>query len=169
MLAISSVIRHRTVNSPTTDLDAADRRLLAVLQDDGRISVVDLAEKIGLSATATTERIKRLTREGYILGYGARLSPEKLGRAFLVFIEVKLERTTLDVFEQFAKAIVRAPEVLECHMVAGGFDYLVKTRVADMEAYRHFLGNILWALPGVRETHTYAVMEEIKSTAALPV
>ena len=87
----------------------------------------------------------------------------------LVFIEVKLERTTLDVFEQFAKAIVRAPEVLECPMVAGGFDYLVKTRVADMEAYRHCLGNILWALPGVRASPTYAVMEEIKSTAALPV
>jgi Lrp/AsnC family leucine-responsive transcriptional regulator len=157
------------VNSATAELDVADRRLLAVLQDDGRISVVDLAEKIGLSPTATTERVKRLTRDGYILGYGARLNPEKLGRAFLVFIEVKLERTTPDVFAQFAKAVVRAPEVLECHMVAGGFDYLVKTRVADMEAYRHFLGNILWALPGVRETHTYAVMEEIKSTAALPV
>lgn len=157
------------MNSPNTELDAADRRLLTVLQDDGRISVVDLADKIGLSPTATTERVKRLTREGYILGYGARLDPEKLQRAFLVFVEVKLERTTLDVFEQFAKAIVRAPEVLECHMVAGGFDYLVKTRVADMNAYRHFLGNVLWSLPGVRETHTYAVMEEIKSTTALPV
>jgi Lrp/AsnC family leucine-responsive transcriptional regulator len=157
------------VNSPNAELDAADRRLLTVLQDDGRISVVDLADKIGLSPTATTERVKRLTREGYILGYGARLDPEKLQRAFLVFVEVKLERTTLDVFEQFAKAIVRAPEVLECHMVAGGFDYLVKTRVADMNAYRHFLCNVLWSLPGVRETHTYAVMEEIKSTTALPV
>ncbi len=157
------------MNSSDTELDAADRRLLAVLQDDGRISVVDLADKIGLSPTATTERVKRLTREGYILGYGARLNPEKLQRAFLVFVEVKLERTTLDVFEQFAKAIVRAPEVLECHMVAGGFDYLVKTRVADMNAYRDFLGDVLWALPGVRETHTYAVMEEIKSTTALPL
>jgi Lrp/AsnC family transcriptional regulator, leucine-responsive regulatory protein len=157
------------VDSSNTDLDAADRRLLTVLQDDGRISVVDLADKIGLSPTATTERVKRLTREGYILGYGARLDPEKLQRAFLVFVEVKLERTTLDVFEQFAKAIVRAPEVLECHMVAGGFDYLVKTRVADMAAYRRFLGEILLALPGVKETRTYAVMEEVKSDGMLPV
>jgi Lrp/AsnC family transcriptional regulator, leucine-responsive regulatory protein len=157
------------VNTSASDLDSADRRVLAALQDDGRISLVDLANKIGLSPTATTERVKRLTRDGYILGYTARLDPEKLRRGLLVFIEVKLEHTTPDVFERFAKAIVRAPEVLECHMVAGGFDYLVKTRVADMNAYRHFLGHVLLALPGVRETHTYAVMEEIKNTIALPL
>jgi Lrp/AsnC family leucine-responsive transcriptional regulator len=153
----------------TPDLDPADRRVLAALQDDGRISLVDLAEKIGLSPTATTERVKRLTRDGYILGYSARLDPEKLRRGLLVFIEVKLDRTTPDVFERFARAVVRAPEVLECHMVAGGFDYLVKTRVADMNAYRNFLADVLLSLPGVRETHTYAVMEEIKNTSALPL
>jgi len=157
------------VNTPVSDLDPADRRVLAALQDDGRISLVDLADKIGLSPTATTERVKRLTRDGYILGYTARLDPEKLRRALLVFIEVKLEHTTPDIFERFAKAVARAPEVLECHMVAGGFDYLVKTRVADMNAYRHFLGHVLLSLPGVRETHTYAVMEEIKNTIALPL
>jgi len=85
----------------------------------------------------------------------------------LVFIELKLDRTTPDVFERFARAAVTAPEVMECHMVAGGFDYLVKIRVADMAAYRAFLGNVLLSLPGVRETHTYAVMEEIKNSAAL--
>ena len=157
------------MNTPVSDLDPADRRVLAALQDDGRISLVDLADKIGLSPTATTERVKRLTRDGYILGYTARLDPEKLRRALLVFIEVKLEHTTPDIFERFAKAVARAPEVLECHMVAGGFDYLVKTRVADMNAYRHFLGHVLLSLPGVRETHTYAVMEEIKNTIALPL
>ena len=82
---------------------------------------------------------------------------------------MKLDRTTPDVFERFAHAVGRAPEVLECHMVAGGFDYLVKTRVADMGAYRHFLSDVLLSLPGVRETHTYAVMEEVKNTAALPL
>jgi Lrp/AsnC family leucine-responsive transcriptional regulator len=157
------------VNTSVLDLDVADRRVLAALQDDGRISLVDLADKIGLSPTATTERVKRLTRDGYILGYTARLDPEKLRRALLVFIEVKLEHTTPDAFERFAQAVARAPEVLECHMVAGGFDYLVKTRVADMNAYRHFLGHVLLSLPGVRETHTYAVMEEIKNTIALPL
>jgi Lrp/AsnC family leucine-responsive transcriptional regulator len=150
-------------------LDRVDRRLLEALQTDGRIPIVDLAEKVGLSATATTERVKRLTRDGYILGYAARLNPDRLGRGLLVFIEVKLDRTTPDVFERFAHAVGRAPEVLECHMVAGGFDYLVKTRVADMAAYRHFLSDVLLSLPGVRETHTYAVMEEVKNTAALPL
>lgn len=157
------------MNSAENNLDAMDRKVLSVMQDDGRIPLVELAERIGLSPTATTERVKRLTRDGYILGYSARLDPDKLGRGLLVFIEVKLDRTTPDVFERFATAVARAPEVLECHMVAGGFDYLVKTRVADMSAYRRFLGEVLLSLPGVRETHTYAVMEEIKSTAALPV
>jgi len=152
-----------------SEIDRTDRLLLAELQRDGRIAVVALAEKLGLSPTATTERLRRLTRDGFILGYSARLNPEKLDRGLLVFIEVKLDRTTPDIFEQFAKAVARAPEVLECHMVAGGFDYLVKTRVADMSAYRRFLGSVLLALPGVRETHTYAVMEEIKSSAALPI
>ena len=153
----------------TEILDKLDRRVMSVLQQDGRIALVDLANRIGLSPTATTERVKRLTREGYILGYSARLDPEKLQLGLLVFIEVKLDRTTPDVFERFAQAVRRAPEVLECHMVAGGFDYLVKTRVADMAAYRRFLGEVLLALPGVRETHTYAVMEEVKKTDFLPI
>jgi Lrp/AsnC family leucine-responsive transcriptional regulator len=149
-------------------IDKTDRRLLSLLQEDGRVTVVDLAEKLGLSPTAATERLRRLTRDGYILGYHARLNPEKLARGLLVFIEVKLDRTTPDVFERFARAVVRAPEVMECHMVAGGFDYLVKTRVADMAAYRAFLADVLLSLPGVRETHTFAVMEEVKNSAALP-
>jgi Lrp/AsnC family transcriptional regulator, leucine-responsive regulatory protein len=138
-------------------LDPLDRKLLTVLQDDGRVSLVDLAERIGLSPTATTERVKRLTRDGYILGYAARLNADLLGRGLLVFIEVKLDRTTPDVFERFAEAVAHAPEVLECHMVA------------DMSAYRRFLGEVLLSLPGVRETHTFAVMEEVKNTSALPV
>ena len=85
------------------------------------------------------------------------------------FVEVSLDKTTPDAFQKFAEAVRRAPEVLECHMVAGGFDYLVKTRVADMAAYRRFLGEILLALPGVKETRTYAVMEEVKSDGVLPV
>ena len=133
------------------------------------MAIVDLAARVGLSPTATTERIKRLTRDGFILGYSARLNPDRLGRGLLVFVEVKLDRTTADVFERFAKAVTSAPEVLECHMVAGGFDYLVKTRVADMHAYRAFLSDVLLSLPGVRETHTFAVMEEVKNTAALPL
>jgi Lrp/AsnC family leucine-responsive transcriptional regulator len=152
-----------------TDLDRTDRKILKALQADGRIANVDLAEKIGLSPTSTGDRVKRLQREGFIAGYGARLDPHRLGLGLLVFVEVSLDKTTPDVFEKFADAVKRAPEVLECHMVAGGFDYLVKTRVADMAAYRRFLGEILLALPGVKETRTYAVMEEVKSDGMLPV
>lgn len=152
-----------------TDLDRIDRKILKALQADGRIPTVDLAEKVGLSPTSTSDRVKRLQREGYIAGYGARLDPHRLGLGLLVFVEVSLDKTTPDVFEKFADAVKRAPEVLECHMVAGGFDYLVKTRVADMAAYRRFLGEILLALPGVKETRTYAVMEEVKSDGMLPV
>jgi Lrp/AsnC family leucine-responsive transcriptional regulator len=152
-----------------TDLDKTDRRILAQLQDDGRISTVDLAERIGLSPTSTSERLKRLQREGYIAGFRAMVDPSRIGLGLLVFVEVSLDKTTPDVFERFAAAVRRAPEVLECHMVAGGFDYLVKTRVADMAAYRRFLGDILLALPGVKETRTYAVMEEVKSDGVLPV
>jgi Lrp/AsnC family transcriptional regulator, leucine-responsive regulatory protein len=151
------------------DLDRTDRKILKALQADGRIATVDLAEKVGLSPTSTSDRVKRLQREGFIAGYGARLDPHRLGLGLLVFVEVSLDKTTPDVFEKFAEAVRRAPEVLECHMVAGGFDYLVKTRVADMAAYRRFLGDILLALPGVKETRTYAVMEEVKSDGMLPV
>ena len=152
-----------------TDLDRTDRKILKALQADGRIANVDLAEKVGLSPTSTSDRVKRLQREGFIAGYGARLDPHRLGLGLLVFVEVSLDKTTPDVFEKFAEAVKRAPEVLECHMVAGGFDYLVKTRVGDMAAYRRFLGEILLALPGVKETRTYAVMEEVKSDGMLPV
>jgi len=142
---------------------------LRSLQLDGRLTNTELADRIALSPTATAERVKRLTREGYIEGYGARLSPAKLGRTLLVFVEVKLDRTTPDVFDAFAKAVKTSDDVMECHMVAGGFDYLVKARVAGMDAYRTFLSDVILSLPGVRETHTYAVMEEVKTTGHLPV
>jgi Lrp/AsnC family transcriptional regulator, leucine-responsive regulatory protein len=150
-------------------LDGIDRRILQLLQADGRIATVDLADRVGLSPTATAERVKRLQKEGFILGYSARLDPAKLDRAFLVFIEVTLDKTTPDVFEKFAAAARRRPDIIECHLVAGGFDYLIKTRVADMGAYRALLGDAILSLPGVRETRTYAVMEEVKSDGFLPV
>lgn len=128
-----------------------------------------LADQIGLSANATAERIRRLQRDGVIEGFHARLSAKALGRDLLAFVEVKLDRTSADVFEAFAEAIRQAEDVEECHMVAGGFDYLLKTRHRDMAAYRAFLSETLLTLPGVRETHTYAVMEEVRSGAGLPV
>ena len=152
-----------------TDLDRIDRKILAILQDDGRIANLKLAESVALSPTAVLARVQRLTREGYILGYEARLNPLKLGAGMLVFVEVLLDRTTPNVFDQFKAAVQVRPEIMECHMVAGGFDYLLKTRSADMGAYRAFAGDVLWRLPGVRETRTYAVMEEVKNTTHLHV
>ena len=148
-------------------LDRTDRRILALLQQDGRITNLKLAESVHLSPTATLERVKRLTTEGYIIGYRARLNPHKLGAGMLVFVEVLLDRTTPNVFDQFKAAVQTRPEILECHMVAGGFDYLLKTRSADMDDYRRFAGSVLWQLPGVRETRTYAVMEEVKTSSRL--
>src|SRR5450830_1467604 len=136
-------------------LDKISKRILAELQNDGRISNVELATRVNLSPAACLERVRKLQESGYILGYTAQLNPHLLDVALLVFIEVVLDRTT--------------PDVLECHMVAGGFDYLVKARVKDMNAYRDFLGKSLLQLNGVRETHTYAVMEEVKNTSCLPI
>jgi len=155
--------------APTANLDRIDLRILQVLQADGRLSNLKLAEAVALSPTAVLARVQRLTRDGYILGYEARLDPVKLGVGMLVFVEVLLDRTTPNVFEAFKAAVQVHPQILECHMVAGGFDYLVKTRVADMQAYRDFAGTVLWQLPGVRETRTYAVMEEVKNTTRLPL
>jgi len=148
-------------------IDRIDRKILQQLQSDGRISNLKLAESVALSPTAVLARVQRLTRDGYILGYEARLNPHKLGRGMLVFVEVLLDRTTPNVFDAFKAAVQVRSEIMECHMVAGGFDYLLKTRMADMDAYRQFAGTVLWQLPGVRETRTYAVMEEVVNSTHL--
>jgi Lrp/AsnC family leucine-responsive transcriptional regulator len=128
-----------------------------------------LAETVALSPTAVLARVQRLSRDAYILGYEARLNADKLGRGMTVFVEVLLDHTTPNVFDAFKAACQANDDILECHMVAGGFDYLLKTRMADMAAYRQFAGQVLWQLPGVRETRTYAVMEEVKNSTRLPL
>ncbi len=155
------------MSTAETDIDRTDRRILDVLQRDGRISNLKLAEAVALSPTAVLARVQRLAKDGYILGYEARLNPIKLGAGMLVFVEVLLDRTSANVFEQFKAAVQVRAEIMECHLVAGGFDYLLKIRCADMNAYRQFSGDVLWQLPGVRETRTYAVMEEVKNSTSL--
>ncbi len=157
------------MTEPTETLDKIDRKILATLQLDGRMSNLQLAQTVALSPTAALARTQRLQRSGYILGYEARLNPAKLGLHLTVFVEVLLDRTTPNVFHAFAAAVQARAEIMECHMVAGGFDYLLKTRMRDMAAYREFAGSVLWQLPGVRETRTYAVMEEVKSGTRLNV
>lgn len=152
-----------------SEIDKIDRKILQFLQVDGRMSNLKLAESVGLSATAVHARTQRLQSEGFILGYEAKLNPAKLGMGMAVFVEVLLDRTTSGVFDAFKAAVQVHDEIMECHLVAGGFDYLLKLRVRDMPAYRDFAGRVLWQLPGVRETRTYAVMEEVKERTRLAV
>jgi len=157
------------VPAPAGALDEVDRRLLRILQADGRISNLKLAEAVGLSSASTHERVKRLLRDGTILGFNARLNPALLKAGLLVFAEVRLADMSNEVNAAFKAAVQLRPEILECHEVAGGFDYLLKTRVAHMGAYRDLVAAVAWSLPGVRDVRTYAVMEELKNTTALPL
>jgi Lrp/AsnC family leucine-responsive transcriptional regulator len=146
------------------EFDRIDRKILDILQRNGRISITDLAQEVGLSATPCAERVRRLERDGVITGYHARVSPQALGKNLLVFLEIKLAAKSDEVFEKIRKELQRMPDVMECHLVSGDFDYLVKARLAEMNDYRRLLGEILQRLPGSAESHSYVVMEEIKET-----
>jgi Lrp/AsnC family leucine-responsive transcriptional regulator len=150
-------------------LDRIDKSILTEIQKDGRISNIELSRRIGLSATPCLERVKRLEKENYIVGYTALINPAKVGAALLVFVEITLSRTSPDVFEEFAQAVQLHDAILECHLVSGNFDFLLKTRVADMSDYRRLLGDALLRLPSVSESRTYVVMEEVKQTSFLPI
>jgi Lrp/AsnC family leucine-responsive transcriptional regulator len=139
--------------------DKIDHRILHVLQNDGRISNLKLAERVNLSPSAVLERVKRLRREGYILGFQARLSREKLGMEVLAFVEVELERMDSSVMQQFEAAVRQRSAILECHMIAGSFDYLLKVLVTDMPACREFVASEIACLPGVREARVHAGVE----------
>ena len=150
-------------------LDRLDFQILKVLQNNGRISYVDLAEKVGLSATPCIERVKRLEAGGYIEGYYARLNPDMLDFKMLVFVEISLSYQSPDAFRDFNEAVKQLPYILECHLVSGDADYLIKARIADMSQYRGLLGEMLLTLPGVKNSKSYIVMEEVKEGASLPV
>ncbi|HTP99392.1 MAG TPA: Lrp/AsnC ligand binding domain-containing protein [Casimicrobiaceae bacterium] len=148
-------------------LDSIDIAILSALQRDGRLPNVALAKAVGLSPTPCAERVRALETSGVIAGYAAALDAEKLDLGLTVFVEVAIERTSEDAFDAFRGAMLAIPQVQECHMVAGGFDYLLKVRMRDMAAYRAFLGEVLSKVPGIRSTHTYAVMERVKDSRAI--
>jgi Lrp/AsnC family leucine-responsive transcriptional regulator len=152
---------------PDRPLDRIDRRLLARLQQDGRTTLSRLAREVHLTVTPTLERVRRLEADGLIEGYFARLNARRLGLGLLAYVEVSLDRTTPDSFERFKEVVLAHDEIMECHMVAGGFDYLLKVCVRDMETYRTLLGDTIASVRGVQQTHTYFVMEEVKSTHAI--
>ncbi len=151
-------------SNPVKDLDRIDRNILNELQLDGRISNVELSKRVGLSPTPCLERVKRLEKQGYINGYTALVNPHFLGASLLVFVEITLNRDTPDVFDRFNRAVQLLDDIQECHLVSGDFDYLLKTRVADMSAYRKLLSETLLTLPSISDSRTYVVMEEVKQT-----
>lgn len=148
-------------------LDRTDRRILECLQADGRISNVQLARKVNLTPTPCIERVKRLERQGYIRGYTALLDPELVDASLLVFVEIDLSHKSPDAFRKFREEARRLTEIMDCHLVSGNFDYLIKARVKDMKAYRRLLGDKILPLPGVSGSRSYVVMEEVKETMSL--
>ena len=150
-------------------LDRTDRRILECLQADGRISNVRLARKVNLTPTPCIERVKRLERQGYIRGYSAILNPELVNAGLLVFVEIDLSHNSPDAFRRFREEARKLPEIMDCHLVSGNFDYLIKARVSDMKAYRELLGEKILSLPDVKGSRSYVVMEEVKETLNLPL
>ncbi len=149
--------------------DRIDRNILRILQREGRISYTELADRVGLSTTPCMERVKRLEKDGVIEGYHARINPEALQYSMLVFVEISLSYQSPDAFERFNQAVSQLPYLLECHLVSGDADYLIKARISDMSQYRELLGDMLLTLPGVKNSKSYIVMEEVKETSELPV
>lgn len=150
-------------------LDKTDRKILRILQRDARITLSELAARVGLSATPVSERVKRLERERVITGYHAHLDPELLGLRVLVFVELRLSQKSSEIFDAVKRELALVPEVLECHLVAGEFDYLIKARIPDMHDYRDLLGRILLKLPMAIESRSYVVMEETKESHVIEV
>ena len=144
------------------DLDSFDLAILAVLEGEGRLSAVEIGARVGLSKSPVQARIKRLEASGVIRGYGARLDRVAMGQAHVAFVEVRLQDTREAALQAFNKAVLAVPEVEECHMIASRFDYLLKVRTADIQAYRRVLGERISALPHVAGTSTYVAMETVK-------
>ena len=142
-------------------LSKTDRKILSLLQKDGRMSVAEIGRRVGLTASPCADRIKRLESHGVITGYYARLSPTKLDAGLVVFVQVTLQRTAGDAFKTFTDAIELIPEVEECHLVSGEFDFLVKARVKDMTHYKDLLAGSLLQLRNVQESKSYPVMDSV--------
>ena len=149
-------------------LDRVDRHILDLLQRDGRMSMTELADKVGLTVTPCIERVRRLEREGVITGYHARVSPDAMNAGLLVFVEISITHKSDRSFDDFRREIVNIPYVQECHLVSGDFDYMIKARIREISQYRSLLGDILLRLPGVTQTKSCIVMEEVKETLYIP-
>ncbi len=151
------------------DPDSIDRRILAELQSNGRLPIVELANRVHLTKTPTAERVRRLERTGVIKGYRAELEPEKLGAGHVIIVHVTLIQTSDNALELFNRAVHRIPEIQSCYMLAGQFDYMLKVRTSDISHYRNVLGDQIGKLPGVQQTHSYVALEVVKENTTIPV
>lgn len=158
-----------TVENATLGLDALDSKILAVLQEDGRLSNVDLAERVGLSPSPCLRRVKRLEEEGYIAGYKARVDRRRLGLGMTIFVGVKVDGHRDANARAFQEAMQKLPEVVACHMVSGEADFLLEVVVADLAAYDAFLSRTLLTMPMVRDIRSNFAIRTVKSDGALPV
>ncbi|WP_210405469.1 Lrp/AsnC family transcriptional regulator [Rhodophyticola sp. CCM32] len=149
----------------TSPLDGFDMKILQLLSTEGRIPITDLARKVGLSKSPCQVRVKRLQAQGYILGFRAVLNPAKLNRDHVAFVELRLAETTEAALGAFNAAVHKVPEIEQCHMIAGAFDYLLKVRTRDMRSYRRVLGEVISALPHVASSSTHVSMEAVKDSA----
>ena len=150
-------------------LDEFDRKILAILQENARITMQELAERVGLSATPCARRVKRMEDDGLIARYVTLLNPRGLGLGLTVFVNVRLNTQSAKTFEVFEVEIRKFPEVVGCYLLAGNYDYLVEVRVADVESFRRFIRDRLVAIDGIGETQSSIVLEETKRTTALPI
>lgn len=150
-----------------SDLDGVDRQMLRLLQSDGRITNAELANSVSVSPATCHRRTQRLFAEGYIRGVRADVAPDRVQRGTLVVVGVVLDRSTPESFAEFENAITKLPIILDCHLVAGDFDYFLKIRVRDIADFRRLHGEQLIALPGVRQTRTFFVMKEVVDNAPL--
>ncbi|TWH01205.1 Lrp/AsnC family leucine-responsive transcriptional regulator [Mesorhizobium sp. J18] len=147
---------------PEAQLDRIDRNILDALSHDGRLSIAELGRKVGLSKTPVQARLRRLEKDGFIRGYAALIDRERMGEGHIAFVQVTLSDTRSAALDAFNRAAVKVPEIEQCHMIAGGFDYLLKVRTKDISAYRRILGERISALPHVAQTSTFVAMETVK-------
>jgi len=155
-----------TISNKRDQLDRFDQEIMAILSVEGRLPVTDLAKRIGISKSPCQVRLKRLQDKGYIRGFRAILDPGKLGREHVAFVEVRLSDTREKALQQFNRAVLKIPEVEQCHMIAGSFDYLLKVRTADILSFRRTLGESITMLPHVASSSSFVAMEAVKDVVS---
>lgn len=153
----------------TRILDQIDKNILKVIQREGRIPVVDLAERVNITKSPCLIRLRKLEKEGFIRGYHADIDPHKVNQSHLVYVQVKLKNTSRNKLNAFNAAVRDIPEILSCHMMSGGYDYLLKVRSKNVQAYSLFMADILADLPSVQQTSTFPVLQEVKESSALVI